>query len=100
MYDLPHGEIRDGNDWEERRVMADGWHRQIVAFANGYDALVNPIVTYHPAGSHNADMPEQVMCGGARVRLEDVVRDSTIVISVPQFSATAPLIGFTRDWMC
>jgi hypothetical protein len=98
MYDLPHGEIPDDEEWRERRKMADGWHRQIVGFSKGYGVLVNPIVTYEPVGSHNADMPEYGMCRGERVRLEDVIRDSTIVISMPQFSASAPLLRFTRRY--
>jgi hypothetical protein len=98
MYDLPHGEIRDHKKWWELRKMADEWHWQIVGFSKGCGVLVNPIVTYDAAGSHNADMPEYGMCRGERVRLEDIIRDSTIVISMPRFSASAPLIGFTRKY--
>jgi hypothetical protein len=98
MYDLPHGEIRDHKEWRERRKMADEWHRQIVGFSKGYGMLVNPIVMYDAAGSHNADIPEYGICNGKRIRLEDVIRDSTIVISMPQFSASAPLLGFTRKY--
>ena len=87
MYDLPHGEIRDHKEWQERRKMADEWHRQIVGFSKRYGVLVNPTVTYDATGSHNADMPEYGMCRGERVRFEDIFRDSTIVISMPQFSA-------------
>jgi hypothetical protein len=98
MYDLPHGEIRDHKEWRERRKMADEWHRQIGGFSKSYGVLINPIVTYDAAGSHNADMPEYGLCRGERVRLEDVIRDSTILISMPQFSASAPLLGFTRKY--
>jgi hypothetical protein len=98
MYDLPHGEIRDHKEWQERRKMADEWHRQIVGFSKSHGVLVNPIVTYNATGSHNADMPEYGMYRGERVRLEDIIRDSTIVISMPQFSASAPLVGFTRKY--
>jgi len=98
MYDLPHSEIRDHKEWRERRQMADEWHQQIAGLSQSYGVLVNPIVTYDATGAHNADMPEYGMCGDERVRLEDIIRDSTIVISMPQFSASAPLIGFTRTY--
>ena len=78
--------------------MADEWHQQIAGFSKGYGILVNPIVTYNSTGSHGADMPEYGMCGGERVRLEKAIKDSTIVISMPFFSATAPLIGFVKKY--
>ncbi len=96
IHDLPYGGIQDREEWRDRREMADDWHRQIAGFARGYGVTVNPIVTYEATGSHNADMPEYGKCGSERIRLEDVIRDSTIVISMPQYSASAPLLGFTK----
>jgi leucyl aminopeptidase (aminopeptidase T) len=59
---------------------------------------VNPIVTYNATGSHNSNMPEYGIWKGERTRLEDIIRDSNIIISMPQYSASAPLIGFTRKY--
>ena len=98
MYDMPHGEIRDHAEWQERRKMADDWHREIVGFSKSYAVLINPIVTYDATGSHHADMPEHGICGGRRIQLEDIIRDSTIIISMPQYSATAPLAGFAKKY--
>jgi hypothetical protein len=98
MYDLPHGEIQDEEEWRERREMAEGWHQEIARFSKSYGMTVNPIVTYDATGSHSADLPEYGMCRGERVRLEDIIMDSTIVISMPQFSPSAPLLGFTRKY--
>ena len=98
MYDLPHGEIRDHEEWQERRKMADEWHRQIAGFSESYGMLVNPIVTYDATGAHHADPPEYGMCKGERIQLEDIIRDSTIIISMPQYSATAPLVGFAKKY--
>ncbi len=97
IYDLPHGEVRDRRKWSERRRMADEWHRQIMGFSESYGMLVNPVVTYNATG-FTSDMPEYGMCRGERVRLEDVIRDSTIVISMPQFSASAPLLILTEKY--
>jgi leucyl aminopeptidase (aminopeptidase T) len=76
--------------------MADEWHRQITGFSESYGMLVNPVVTYNATKSSN--MPEYGMCRGERVRLEDTIRDSTIVISMPQFSASAPLLKLTEKY--
>ncbi|MGD2145661.1 MAG: hypothetical protein PVH41_03080 [Anaerolineae bacterium] len=98
LYDLPHGELSDHEAWRERRAMAEDWHWQIVAFSVDYGMWVNPVVTYQATGSHNANMPESGMCEGKRVRLEDTIGESTIVISMPQYSASAPLLGLTRKY--
>ena len=98
IYDLPHAEIQDNTQWRERREMAGAWHRQITAFSKRYGMTVNPIVTYNATGSHNSNMPEYGLWKAKRTRLEDIIRDSNIIISMPQYSASAPLIGFTRKY--
>jgi len=98
MYDLPHGEIQDHAEWRERRAMALDWHEQISSFASKLDLKVNPVVTYEATGAHARDLPEFGRSSGQQVRIEDAVKDSTIVISMPQFSASAPLLAFTRKY--
>jgi leucyl aminopeptidase (aminopeptidase T) len=98
VYDLPHGELRDHGEWQERRKMAQEWHRRIMAFSQRYGVLVNPIVTYDATGSDNSDLPEYAICAGERVRLEDILRDSTIILSMPQWSASAPLMAYAKEY--
>jgi hypothetical protein len=98
LYDLPHGEIPDREEWQERRKMAEDWHQQITGFSGSYGVRVNPIVTYHATGGDNADLPECGMCGGKRIQLESVLRDSTIILSMPQYSASAPLIAYATKY--
>jgi hypothetical protein len=98
MYDLPHGEIRDNPAWQERRDMAEEWFRKTNAFAQNHGLRVNPVVVYESTGGHARDLPEYAQSEGRTVRLEDVARDSTIIISMPQFSATAPLLAFTKKY--
>ena len=99
IYDLPHDEITDNEEWRERRDMADEWHKEIEAFSGRYRMIINPIVTYNATGSHNADMPENGIWKGQKARLEDIIKNSTIVISMPEFSASAPLMGFTKKYL-
>ena len=95
MYDLPHGEIRDCEEWRLRREMASAWHRKLGEFANRYEFTVNPIVTYQATGAHNSDMPSDGVSQGQAVRLENIIKGSTIILSMTQYSASAPLLRFT-----
>ena len=98
MYDLPHGTIVDSEQWRERRDMANEWQQEIVAFSGRHGLRTNPIVTYAATGAHNSDMPEHGTSNGKRVLIDDVVKETTIIISMPEFSATAPLVGFTKKY--
>jgi hypothetical protein len=98
MVDLPHDDIHDTREWRERRQMAQEWLEEIGRFSKKYGLQINPLVTYGATGAHNSELPEHGLSEGSRVRLDDVARDSVILISMPQFSATAPLTGFTRKY--
>jgi hypothetical protein len=98
MYDLPHNDIHDTQEWVERRQMAEDWHQVIAQFSWKYGLQINPIIKYDATGVHNSDLPEYGVLEGKRVRLDDIARDSTIIISMPQFSASAPLIAFTKKY--
>lgn len=98
MYDLPHDKIQDQPEWQERREMAVEWYDRIKTFAPKYGVIVNPIVTYEATGAHARDLPEYVQQEGKSVRLEEIAKGSTILISMPQFSATAPLLVLTQKY--
>ena len=98
MYDLPHDNFQDIQEWRERRQMAEEWYQEIAQFSKKYGLHINPLVKYDATGVHNSDLPEYGLCEGNRVHLEDIARDSTIIISMPQFSATAPLVAFTKKY--
>lgn len=98
MCDLPHGDIHDTQEWIERRQMVEEWHHEIMQFSKKYDLKVNSLVCYDATGMHNCDLPEYGVCAGKKVRLDNIARDSTIIISMPQFSASAPLITFTKKY--
>jgi len=96
MYDLAHDDIHDTQEWWERRQMAEEWHHELIRFSNKYKIIVNPIISYAATGMHNGDLPEYGVCEGNQVRLDDIARGSTIIISMPQFSGSAPLIAYTK----
>jgi len=91
MYDLPHGDIEDSDAWKERRQMAEEWREELAGMSARWGISVNASVTYPATGSNNADLPPTCRMGGKEISVEEILEDSTIVISMPQFSATAPL---------
>jgi hypothetical protein len=50
MYDMPHGEIHDTREWEERRQMAEEWRQEIARFSVKYGLQANPVVRYDATG--------------------------------------------------
>src|SRR4030042_3308335 len=79
MYDLPHNDIQDTQEWVERRQMAEEWHQEIAQFARKYGVHINPFIKYDATGMHNSDLPEYGSCEGNRFRIEDIARDSSII---------------------
>ena len=98
MYDLPHGEVQDTQEWRDRRQMAEEWHQGIAQFSQKYGFSLHPVATYEATGAHNGELPEYGLRQGNSVRLENIAGDSTIIISMPQFSASAPLIVLTKKY--
>ncbi|MEA3440006.1 MAG: hypothetical protein U9R58_06960 [Chloroflexota bacterium] len=98
MYDLPHGEIRDHREWQDRREMAVEWHWQITGFSESYGIHVNPLITYDATGADHANLPEYGTCEGELIQLEDIIWDSTIILSMPQYSATAHLFKLAKQY--
>lgn len=96
MHDMPTMKLNDHLAWAERRSMAADWHDQILAFSGNYKTQVNPLLTYSATGAHNADLPEYGEWEGKKVKLRDVVLNSTIVIAMPQYSPSAPLLLLTK----
>jgi len=96
MYDTPHGDIKDRPEWQERRKMAEDWRTGLAGMADRWGITVNPTVTYEATGSNNADLPSKGKMGGNDVGLTETINGSTIIIAMPEFSATAPLYGYAR----
>jgi leucyl aminopeptidase (aminopeptidase T) len=96
MYDLPHGDIADTDAWKERRQMAEDWRAKLAGLADQWKLTVNPSVTYAATGGNNADLPEMCRKGDQEVPTAEIIKTSTILIAMPQFSATAPLFPHAK----
>jgi hypothetical protein len=98
MSDLPHGEWTDNSKWADRREMATEWHSAFQQLGSKLGFSVHPLLTYPATGAHSAPLPEEGEMEGQRVRLEDILSDTDIVVAITEYSATAPLIDFGRKF--
>ncbi len=96
MTDLPHGEYADNEKWAERREMAREWRLAFQRLGNRLGFSVHPLFTYAATGAHSAPLPQDGEMEGQRVRLEDILSDTNIVVALTEYSATAPLIDFLQ----
>jgi hypothetical protein len=96
MTDLPHDEIKDNDSWTKRCQMADEWHAGFQRLGAKQGFTVFPLLTYLATGANNADLPESGELGGQKVSFEEVLSGTNIVAALTEYSATAPLIGFTQ----
>lgn len=96
MSDLPHGEWTDNENWADRREMAMEWHSAFQRLGSKLGFSVHPLFTYPATGAHNASLPEDGEMDNQRVRFEDILRDTNIVVALTEYSASAPLIEFTQ----
>jgi hypothetical protein len=96
MRDLPHGELTDNERWAERREMAVEWHSVFQRLESKLGISVHSLLTYPATGANNAPLPDEGEMEGRRIRLEDTLSDTNIVVALTEYSASAPLIGFTQ----
>jgi hypothetical protein len=96
MIDLPHGRWTDNEEWVDRRDMAIEWHSAFQQLGTKLGFSVHPLLTYPATGAHNGPLPEEAEMEGQQVRFEEILADTTIVVALTEYSATAPLIEFTQ----
>ncbi|HEX9374041.1 MAG TPA: aminopeptidase [Roseiflexaceae bacterium] len=96
LHDAPHGLLCDTSAWARRRAMAARWHAALLQLGARRNFRVLPLTSYPATGAHNAQLPEQGSQGSAPVRLSALASQATLVLALTQFSASAPLIGWTQ----
>ena len=91
VVDEPTDAVPDTDMWRDRRDMADEWRRAFVALGEKRGFEVRPLVSYPATGTNNADLPAKGTMDGADVDLAEVLGESSLVVAMTEFSATAPL---------
>jgi hypothetical protein len=94
--DLPRGEIADSEAWRQRRAMAERWHVALSEFGAECQFDVLPLVRFEATGMCNGQLPRQGSQNGDSVDLEEIGARSTLLLALTEFSASAPLIGWTK----
>lgn len=96
--DLPSAEIADNDAWRERRAMAERWHAALSEFGAERQFEVLPLVYFEATGMNNGQLPERGSQDGGPVVLEELGARTTLLLALTEFSASAPLIGWTRKF--
>ena len=89
--DAPREGVPDTEAWAARRQMASRWRDELVALGSERGFSVNPLLEWPATGANNADLPATGRLGDADVDLHRTLAESTLVVAMTQYSATAPL---------
>jgi leucyl aminopeptidase (aminopeptidase T) len=92
MTDVPHGNLRDNDEWAARRQMVQEWREAFQALGQKSGFVVKPLFRYPATGANNADLPPEGETAGKRVGVSTVLAGANIVVALTQYSATAFLI--------
>jgi len=98
MVDLPHGKLSDNETWASRREMAQEWLAEFQNLAGVRQLSVQPLLAYQATGSHNAPLPQHGEMDGQDVRLSEILSGTNLVIAMTEYSATAPLTKYSKQY--
>jgi leucyl aminopeptidase (aminopeptidase T) len=94
--DVPRDGLPDHEGWSARRAMAERWRDAMAEIATERDFEVRPMLSFAATGANNADLPARGRLGDAEVELVNALRESTLVVAMTEFSATAPLANLAE----
>jgi hypothetical protein len=96
LIDTPHGALHDTPAWQQRRAMAERWRAALETLGTQRGFTVVSLASFPATGAHNANLPEEGVQSERPVRLEMLAEQATLLLALTQFSASAPLVGWTR----
>lgn len=105
--DLPTEEVQDTAAWQDRRRIATEWFLALQPNIKALPFHSVSFCAYENVGRDNNELPESVVLidrstkdtpttGSQTVKLVDILGESSVVLSVTEFSATAPLAVLAR----
>ncbi len=94
--DLPNAEMVDNDPWRARRAMAERWDAELREFGAERRFEVLPLTEYVATGMNNGELPVLGRQSGAPVVLEEIGARATLLLAMTEFSASAPLIGWSK----
>jgi leucyl aminopeptidase (aminopeptidase T) len=96
VVDMPHDDVADNDAWQSRREMATRWRKALAELGAERGFTVKPLLEFPATGSNNADLPATGRIEGSKVDLEEALVQSTLVIAMTEYSATAPLANLAK----
>jgi leucyl aminopeptidase (aminopeptidase T) len=98
LVDQPHGSLRATPEWEERRAMAQRWRVALSQLGEerGFDVL--PLVEFAATGMNNAQLPATATQEAAPILFHELASEVTLLLALTEFSASAPLIEWTKQF--
>jgi hypothetical protein len=94
--DLPHGVFADTDEWQQRRSMAERWRAALLDLGRRRGFTVMPLIEFAASGTHNGPLPESARVGREAMTFETIASGTTLLLALTEFSASAPLIGWTK----
>lgn len=105
--DLPDEEVPDTAVWADRRRIAVEWFTQLSDHKDELPFEKITLCTYGNVRTNNNDLPSSVLVasqanpgtvpGDGTVSLEDMLQQSSVVLALTEFSATAPLKNLAKQ---
>jgi hypothetical protein len=94
--DMPHDQIADTPQWQDRRLMAAEWREAFAELGKERGFGTMPLLTFPATGSHGANLPARAIQTDTTVLLDQTLLESTLAAFLTEFSATAALDGFCK----
>ncbi len=106
LLDVPNSNIKDNENWLDRRVLAFEWKTTLQTIKRELGLAEVDLIYYENTGSNNSDLPsvafhwqgkpelaaiDKLQTAGKKIELVDLLSKTDIIIAPTQFSATAPL---------
>lgn len=96
MCDIPHKNIKSNNDWAQRLEMAQEWQECFKKLGKRIGFKVEPLLFYPATGAPSASLPKYGKIEGNEVLIADILGKTNICLALTEYSATAPLLAFTK----
>ncbi len=92
MVDVPHGSIKDNNDWKDRRAMANEWLGGFERLSVKIGFKIMPLIKHNATGVGGSPLPDNGWLGDNEISLTDTLNKCTCVVAMSEFSITVPLV--------
>ncbi|MFX0212332.1 MAG: hypothetical protein ACFFDT_40540 [Candidatus Hodarchaeota archaeon] len=98
LLDMPTKDNPDNEEWRDRRRMAIRWYSTLKEMATKLNINILPMAFYSATGANNAPLPSKGTVNNIEKPMRDIIKRATLCIAMTEFSATAPLVTYGREF--